>query len=88
MNDNKEGIVMSEHHHHVHANDISAREELQALLAYMVRHNASHAEELSALAEKPDLADNPEARKLILSAIEEYQKGNALLSDALALLSR
>ncbi|MBR0412638.1 MAG: hypothetical protein IJI47_03625 [Eubacterium sp.] len=72
---------MHEHHHHTVNADSAA--ELKALVEYMVNHNVSHTEELSQIAAQLKETGNDVASEKTLAAIEEYNKGNALLKDAL-----
>lgn len=60
-----------------------SREELQALASYMAKHNISHTEELKGLAEKLLEQGDREAYEKFALAIAEYEKGNALLTEAL-----
>ncbi|MGI6218000.1 MAG: hypothetical protein ACOYIK_10380 [Coriobacteriales bacterium] len=53
-----------------------------ALLAYMVDHNRSHAEELHELAHEMD----GEAAELVHSAVELFDKGNEKLAQALKIV--
>ncbi len=71
---------MHEHHHCEHAaND---KEELLAMLAYMVEHNGHHTSELQELAQNL----SGEAKILIGKAVTEFENGTKLLADALRLL--
>ncbi len=72
-------------HHHTHENKITDREEMLALLEYMVKHNASHTEELLQL-EEYIYAENEEACASLIRAVEEYKKGNQHLEEALRLI--
>ena len=54
----------------------------------MAKHNASHADELKKIAEKLNENKNAEASRKVLAATDEYEKGNALLSEALELLKK
>mgnify|MGYP007012514541 CR=1 FL=1 len=60
-----------------------SREELKALSTYMANHNISHTEELKGLAEKLLEQGDKEAYDKFALAIAEYEKGNALLTEAL-----
>lgn len=71
------------HHDHPHAGDASVREELIALMKYMVGHNDAHTRELAELAERVHGLGQHDAYDHILAAVKEFEKGNALLSDAL-----
>ena len=77
---------MCEKHSHNHSCEISKGDELLALLEYMVKHNASHTDELLQLSKQLDSDENREAYDSVIRAIEEYKKGNAHLSEALNLL--
>lgn len=73
-----------EHHHdHPHAGDANVREELIALMKYMVGHNDAHNRELSELAERVHGIGQHDAYDRILLAVKEFEKGNELLSEAL-----
>lgn len=73
-----------EHHHdHPYAGDADVREELIALMKYMVGHNDAHTRELADLAERVHGIGQHEAYDAILAAVKEFEKGNALLSEAL-----
>ena len=72
-----------EHNDHDHHHDQGGGvERSTALLAYMVGHNRSHAEELHELAHQldGDVAD------LIHDAVGFFEQGNAKLDEALAML--
>lgn len=74
-----------EHHHHdhPHAGDASVREELIALMKYMAGHNDAHTKELAELAERVHGIGQHGAYDKILLAVKEFEKGNALLEEAL-----
>ncbi len=89
-----------EHHHH-HDQDASCggecgscscdcqhtpREELVALMKYMVGHNASHANELAALAKQLEAAGEKTAYEQVMAAVADFEKGNMRLSVVLAAL--
>ena len=75
-----------EHEHEHHGHEGTPMDELKAMLKYMVGHNASHVRETQELAEQ--LKDeNPDVYMTINDAVAEFEKGNALLSDALEKLS-
>ncbi len=60
------------------------REELVALMKYMVNHNAAHANELAELAKKlGDLGDKT-AYEQVMLAVSDFEKGNLRLSTILA----
>ena len=62
----------------------SPKEELMALMKYMVGHNTSHANELANLA-KQDLGETA-AYDQIMLAVSDFEKGNLRLSTVLASL--
>jgi len=67
-------------HEHIHSEaPASSREELLALLSYMVSHNKHHAEELHDLAH--DIGG--ETATLIHKAIDAFSEGNTRLEEAL-----
>ena len=80
-----------EHHHHDHDHCGSCQghcqhtpmEELQALMQYMVNHNAAHARELAQLAEQLKAAGNPAAYEQVMAAVSDFEKGNMRLSMVL-----
>lgn len=74
---------MSEHHHSVGAEGM---DELKVLMEYMINHNANHIEELLQIAEKLKAHGNLPAGKKTIEAVDEYNKGNALLKEALGFL--
>ena len=82
-----------EHHHCDGASCASCggcehtpKEELMALMQYMVKHNAAHANELANLAKKlGDLGDKM-AYEQVMLAVSDYEKGNLRLSTILAAL--
>lgn len=71
---------------HEHSHDVTPKEELLAMLKYMVGHNASHIRETQELAEQ--LKDEePSAYAKICEATAEFEKGNTLLDEVLASLT-
>ena len=58
------------------------KEEMIAMLRYMVGHNASHLKETAELAEKIR-GGNAAVYEEIQQAVSEFGKGNAILEDAL-----
>lgn len=76
-----------EHHHdhEHHHQDGTPKEELIAMLKYMVGHNASHVRETQELAEQLK-AEEPAVYEKISAAVAEFEKGNGLLSEALAMM--
>lgn len=61
-------------------------EELVALMQYMVGHNASHAQELAALARQLDGAGQHMAYEQVMQAVSDFEKGNMRLSMVLKAL--
>ena len=75
---------MHDHNHpHTHGNASVSREELLALLRYMLNHNAHHAEELHELAHDCENS----AAELLHEAVEDIKRSNAKIEEALRLLS-
>lgn len=77
--------MQSHEHEHEHHNltDADGRDELTVFLEFTLKHNISHTGELSSLAEKLKGTGNTAAAEKVLSALEEYNKGNVLLKEAL-----
>ncbi|WP_274941178.1 cobalt transporter [Chordicoccus furentiruminis] len=69
-------------HHHGPEGDVTPKEEMIAMLRYMVGHNASHLKETAELAEKIR-GGNAAVYEEIQQAVSEFGKGNAILEDAL-----
>ena len=71
-------------HEHQHGpdGDVTPKEEMIAMLRYMVGHNASHLKETAELAEKIR-GGNAAVYEEIQQAVSEFGKGNAILEDAL-----
>ncbi len=61
-------------------------EELVALMKYMVGHNASHANELAALAKQLQQAGQAMAYEQVMAAVSDFEKGNLRLSTVLSAL--
>ena len=61
-------------------------EELVALMKYMAGHNASHANELAALAKQLQQAGQAMAYEQVMAAVSDYEKGNMRLQAVLAAL--
>ena len=59
------------------------REELMALMKYMVGHNAAHAKELADLAVQLDKAGDHTAYEQVMAAVSDFEKGNMRLSVVL-----
>lgn len=66
--------------HHAHSHGIETPEEALILLKYMYEHNTEHTAELKELINQ---FDGEEIAALIRSAAEYYDKGSALLKEAL-----
>ena len=64
--------------------ELSPKEELMALMNYMVKHNASHANELAELAKKLDELGDKSAYEQVMLAVSDFEKGNMRLSTILA----
>ena len=66
---------------------VSPREELMALMKYMVGHNASHANELAKLAGQLKELGEDTAYEQIMLAVSDFEKGNLRLSTVLAAMN-
>lgn len=82
-----------DHHHHECAPSACAscggcqhspKEELMALMKYMVNHNAAHANELAELARKLGDMGDKTAYEQVMLAVSDFEKGNLRLSTILA----
>ena len=62
----------------------SPKDELMALMKYMVGHNASHANELANLAKQLQEMGETAAYDQIMLAVSDFEKGNLRLSTVLA----
>ena len=71
------------HEHHNHAPGAAPREELVAVLRYMVEHNAAHTRELAELAGQLETAGEHEQYEQVMRAVEEYQQANTRLQGVL-----
>lgn len=71
------------HHHDHSAPAASPRDELVALMKYMVGHNAAHIDELAALAKQLDSIGESDAYDRILHAVELFRHGNEHLAEVL-----
>ena len=60
------------------------KEELMALMKYMVGHNAAHAKELADLAQQLEKAGSHTAYEQVMAAVSDFEKGNMRLSVVLA----
>jgi len=70
------------HNHNLDFSEEMSREEVLALLAYMIEHNRHHEEELHELSHNI----NSEAGNLIHEALNYYRSGNDILNKALSIL--
>jgi len=70
-------------HDHIHEGG-GEKEEVRALLGYMLSHNKHHAEELHGLSERLRNLGMEAAAGVMDQAISYYQKGNELLEKALS----
>ncbi len=70
-------------HKHCDIADSDGPDELTVFLEFTLKHNVSHTAELSSLAEKLRCTGNTVATEKVLSALEEYNKGNAFLKEAI-----
>ena len=75
-------------HEHTHSHDHGAtpKEELTALLHYMVHHNEAHAKELAGLARQLAKAGKQPVSDTVLQAVADFEQGNRKLEKALAAL--
>ena len=72
-----------DHEHHDHASGATPREELVAMLRYMVGHNAAHTRELAELAGQLKTAGEDGQYEQVMRAVEEYQQANTRLQGVL-----
>ncbi len=101
VHDHEHGDVEHTHHAHDHGEHNHSHDcthecgscggcdpmaETLALMGYMVNHNAAHARELAALADKLAELGNEAAAEQVRSAVSEFEKGNMRLSVVLASL--
>ena len=63
---------------------METKEQMAALLDYMLKHNQSHAAELDKMAAKLDEKQMAEAASQVRKAVDEFTKGNLYLSLALS----
>ena len=75
-------------HTHDHPHTAAPRDELIALMRYMVGHNVSHTNELKELAHKLAHTGDSEACAQILDAVQDYETGNQKLAASLGQLQR
>ena len=88
-----------DHEHHDHGCEPAAcascggchqhtpKEELMALMKYMVNHNAAHANELAELARKLRDTGDTMAYEQVMLAVSDFEKGNLRLSTILAAMA-
>lgn len=88
-----EGHGNEHEHSHCHGegcgfcdSDGECKNETEALLSYMLKHNEHHAAELDQMADNLDKLGMQDASKLIREGVSEFQKGNIRLSLALTLV--
>ncbi|WP_051154858.1 MULTISPECIES: hypothetical protein [unclassified Butyrivibrio] len=74
-----------EHHHHDHP--MENKEQVKALLDYNYKHNTSHADELTKLADKLESLGFADASAKVSEAEKLFSEGNANLKAALDLIS-
>ena len=75
-------------HAHDHSHTSAPRDELIALMCYMVGHNVSHTNELRELAHKLANTGNGAACAQILDAVQDYETGNQKLAASLEQLQK
>lgn len=78
-----------EHHHdhgHTHAHHHGEHAETDALIGYMVSHNAHHAEELKEIAHTLRHEGRGEIADRIEAAVADFAHGNEKLSEALKMI--
>lgn len=75
-------------HAHDHSHTAAPRDELIALMRYMVGHNVSHTNELKELAHKLAHTGDSEACAQILDAVQDYETGNQKLAASLDQLQK
>ena len=63
------------------------KEELVALMKYMVNHNTAHANELAELAKKLGDMGDKMAYEQVMLAVSDFEKGNLRLSTILAAMA-
>lgn len=74
------------HEHCGNCQEADPKQQLTALLTYMLQHNQSHAAELDQMAEKIRSAGMEQAAEQIKKGVDEFQKGNMYLSLALSMV--
>ena len=73
----------SHDHMHHHSHDVAPKDELLALIRYMVDHNTAHAYELEGLAAKIGEIGEKDACNRILNAVHSFEEGNRQLAKVL-----
>ena len=90
--DHEHGDEHHEHeHHHEHSHSHETpknREQAIALLDYNYKHNTSHADELTKLAEMLEGIGSADAAQKVTAAWDFFSKGNDALKEALDLLKK
>ena len=82
-------IHCGEHHNCASCGqNVDPKEEVLALMRYMVGHNTQHANELVTLAKRVDEMGDHTAYEQIMQAVSDFEKGNLRLSTVLASLDR
>lgn len=91
-----DGVTHTHEHHHDHGcapeqcascggcGAHTPKEELVALMKYMVNHNTAHANELAGLAKKLEELGDKTAYEQVMLAVSDFEKGNLRLSTILA----
>lgn len=87
--------IPHDHHDHPHCEPhgcagcggCDPRAELAALMNYMVKHNAAHANELVTLAGKLREMGDTAASAQVMEAVSDFEKGNMRLSAVLAAMT-
>lgn len=70
-------------HDHHHSHDTQPKDELIALIRYMVDHNAAHTHELEHLAAQIGEIGEQDACTKILNAVHSFEEGNRQLANVL-----
>ena len=82
-----DGTVHSHEHEHSHTHGlVENKDQIVALLDYMVKHNKSHEAELTKIIEKLGDLDKADAAELVESARKCFKEGNDLLLKAYELV--
>ena len=67
--------------------NMDPREELLALMQYMVGHNAAHANELTQVSKRLREMGESTAAEPVLQAVSDFEKGNMRLATVLAAMN-